>query len=381
MLYVVVFAVVFGACFGWFSNRSGKHKEDEFNKKLRQELRERALQLDSKEALLRNLRDEFSKSFLKGRKWLASFVAEADRASDDAIANHLRRKSHPALKAAESLAKANSERRAYKTKALELEYQLKTLNEYFPVLEEYQEAILDEAVQLGEADDSLAALAESDSVLRFVSKQEYETLSVTERNQLALDLYLAGTLSPVEVGRLYEMYLGHLYESAGWRVEYHGIDKGLEDLGRDLICSKGTEIKIVQAKCWSSSKSIHEKHIFQLFGTKCLFEMDLPRGGLFAPKITASFETTTVLSETARKAARFLGIEVKEQQELIKSFPMIKCNVNQQTNTKIYHLPFDQQYKRTKVLHELGECYVTTVAEAESLGFRRAYRFRGMADA
>ena len=53
---------------------------------------------------------------------------------------------------------------------------------------------------------------------------------------------------------------------------------------------------------------------------------------------------------------------------------MIKCNINQATNERIYHLPFDQQYDRTKIIPALGECYVRTVAEAESLSFRRAFR-------
>lgn len=43
-------------------------------------------------------------------------------------------------------------------------------------------------------------------------------------------------------------------------------------------------------------------------------------------------------------------------------------------NERIYHLPFDQQYDRTKIIPALGECYVRTVSEAESLGFRRAFR-------
>jgi hypothetical protein len=39
-----------------------------------------------------------------------------------------------------------------------------------------------------------------------------------------------------------------------------------------------------------------------------------------------------------------------------------------------YHLPFDQQYDRTKIIPALDECYVRTVAEAEERGFRRAFR-------
>jgi hypothetical protein len=51
---------------------------------------------------------------------------------------------------------------------------------------------------------------------------------------------------------------------------------------------------------------------------------------------------------------------------------MIKCNIN--NGNKIYHLPFDQQYYRTKI--ELpGEFYAWTVEEAVNAGFRRARRY------
>ena len=56
---------------------------------------------------------------------------------------------------------------------------------------------------------------------------------------------------------------------------------------------------------------------------------------------------------------------------------MIKCNINQGSKERIYHLPFDQQYDRIKIVLSLGECYAPNVAEAERLGFRRAYRFAG----
>jgi hypothetical protein len=44
---------------------------------------------------------------------------------------------------------------------------------------------------------------------------------------------------------------------------------------------------------------------------------------------------------------------------------------------KIYHLPFDQQYDRTKIIKSKGEFYAKTVIEAELRGFRRAHRWRG----
>ena len=78
----------------------------------------------------------------------------------------------------------------------------------------------------------------------------------------------------------------------------------------------------------------------------------------------------------ARKVADALNIEVWENFDL-EEYPIIKCNVAQQTGEKIYHLPLDQQYDNVKIIEANGDRYVSTVKEAEELGFRRAYRWTG----
>ena len=55
---------------------------------------------------------------------------------------------------------------------------------------------------------------------------------------------------------------------------------------------------------------------------------------------------------------------------------MIKCNINTNTEERIYHLPFDQQYDKIKI-DKPGEFYAMTVKEAEEKGFRRAKRWLG----
>lgn len=92
--------------------------------------------------------------------------------------------------------------------------------------------------------------------------------------------------------------------------------------------------------------------------------------------VRSIFITTIELSPVARRFAEVLGVEVKEKFKL-EDYPLIKCNVNRQTGEKIYHLPLDQQYDRVKVERERGELYVSTIEEAEGLGFRRAYRWHG----
>jgi hypothetical protein len=165
--------------------------------------------------------------------------------------------------------------------------------------------------------------------------------------------------------------IGYLYESRGHSVYYQGIVEGLADLGQDLICIKGNKTEIVQCKYWSKEKQIHEKHIFQLLGTVIAYRIDHPK-----MRVTPWFITSTNLSETAKKFAKELDIRFAEKYPL-KSYPCIKCNVSRRDGTKIYHLPFDQQYDRTLVEEERNECYVETVKEAEALGFRRAFRWKG----
>lgn len=151
-------------------------------------------------------------------------------------------------------------------------------------------------------------------------------------------------------------------------------------MGRDLICVKQDDVEIVQCKCWAKEyetgepKEIHEKHIFQLFGTVTAFKIDNP------DKTTSGhFITSTFLSDRARQFAKALGIKVIEDCPL-QRYPSIKCNISRRTGEKIYHLPFDQQYDNTLIEGERNECYVETVKQAEDLGFRRAFRWRGTAD-
>jgi hypothetical protein len=243
--------------------------------------------------------------------------------------------------------------------------------EYFPFLEDFREVILEERIPLGSSLDSLRELKASDPVHRHLSREEYERLTELERNQLALDRYMERPKSDWEIGLLYERYLGSLWEAKGWRVVFHGAIKGYQDFGRDLICAKDAVVEIVQAKCWSRHKTIHEKHVFQLFATTLHYGLENPSQTVFPV-----FVTTTELSDTARVVASRLQVRV-ENVPLPSRWPMIKCNVNSGTGEKIYHLPFDQQYDRAVIGAVPGECYVATVADAVQRGFRRAHRYYG----
>ena len=78
----------------------------------------------------------------------------------------------------------------------------------------------------------------------------------------------------------------------------------------------------------------------------------------------------------AYEIGEHLKIKIKQDFKLNDKYPMIKCNINQRSKEKIYHLPFDQQYDRAKIDMNKGEFYASSVSEAEEAGFRRAKRFK-----
>lgn len=327
-------------------------------------------QVKRKHDELSQARSAFDESYVRGRRWLAEYIAESFRAPDEAAAQVLERKSHPAHKAAEDVRRISAEKRELRAQLKYFEYALKTYHEYYPVLEQYSEDILNETASLDLDDDD----PDIDRVSKYISKEEYARLSAAERNQRALDNWKARKKSNVEIGRMYERYLGYLYEKEGWNVTYFGALAGLEDMGRDLLCTRESEVHVVQAKYWAKHKTIHEKHIFQLYGTTVMLPLTKPN--LKGMRVTPVFASTTELSETAIWAAKTLGIQVKNL-DMSQDYPLIKCNVNGQN--KIYHLPFDQQYDRVRIIPSKGERYVKTAAEAEKLGFRRAMRHTNFA--
>jgi Restriction endonuclease len=318
-----------------------------------------------KQMFLDGARTQFDRGYIAGRRWLAECIANAETARDQPTIDYLRYKSHPAAKASDYVKTASLMRREAIEKLKFLEYQLASYKEYFPILAEYEEIILDEIAGFKRGNDIDDTNENIDRSALYLSKEEYQKLPPTERNQRALDAYKVRNKSPWEIGRLYERYLGYLYEMDDWDVNFHGALKGFEDMGRDLICTKKEKTHIVQAKCWSKEKVIHEKHLFQLYGTCLLYEI------LEQKSVAAIFVTTAQLSDVATLAAKRLNVVVRNQ-KLENAYPQIKCNINQ--GNRIYHLPFDQQYDRVKIRPSEGEFYALSVVDAEAKGFRRAKR-------
>jgi hypothetical protein len=216
--------------------------------------------------------------------------------------------------------------------------------------------------------------AADDPASRWLTAQEFARLSNTAKYQLALDRYWSKQKTRWEVGRDYERFIGYKYEMQGYAVRYHGIVEGLADFGRDLIASRDARVEVVQCKHWSSYRTVHEKHIFQLLGSALAYKIENPE-----TQVEATFVTSTSLSDRAKEFAAQLNsvlpFNIREGERL-ESYPCIKCNVSHRDGERIFHLPFDQQYDAVRIEEERLECYVATIEEATKLGFRRARRWR-----
>jgi len=207
---------------------------------------------------------------------------------------------------------------------------------------------------------------------------------IAERGQKALDAFIDKHLTNLEVGRLYERYIGYLFETDKYTVGYKGILSGLNDLGRDLVAIKGNEHLIIQAKCWSKYKKIHVKHVYQLHASLLHYRYQLRQvlkrtlGRQQAKELMKTYKirglicASTDLSPEAQDVVKYLSIIDFRKEKLDKTYPMIKCNIGRETREKIYHLPFDSQYDSIIIGNVDGEKYVQTTSEAETLGFRRS---------
>lgn len=330
--------------------------------------------------------DKMVKQRSMGFPWLAEAIADYYSLADQQKEFYLIRKSHPAYSSAEVVSEIKKEKKELLKSSKIISYKINYYEKLFPWLTELIAENEDEEIPV-RMDDTIDNDNE-DRVKNFLTSEEYKELPSAVRNQKALDRYLANrNKSKWAIGRDYEMYVGYLYEQEGYSIEYKGIIDGFEDLGRDIIASKNGEVCIIQCKYWAQYKEIHEKHIFQLFGTtmeywiKNFKNHEKPKTFeefakfLNENKLRPILFTSTSLSDKAKEIARALRIEIIENKP-IAEFPRIKCNVSGRDSEKIYHLPFDQQYDRTIIEKHKGEFHAFTVKEAEDAGFRRAFKHR-----
>ena len=199
-----------------------------------------------------------------------------------------------------------------------------------------------------------------------------------------MDRYIQGRKkSAWAIGRDYEMSCAHFLKNKNFEVKLHGIENGVHDLGRDLICYRFTKdlfgkydlnnglILVVQCKYWRKELEIRENVIMQLYGSTISFKIE--HNGMLRSNVNVvpvlMIPDFSAISDTALQFAKLLNIRIVRQNMI--DYPRIKCNIN--GGNKIYHLPFDQQYDRAQIKND-GEFYAFTVDEATNKGFRRAMR-------
>lgn len=291
------------------------------------------------------------------------------------------------LKATKTLNLVSKENKSLRKRNLELELKIRQIEILFPDFDDITSADISDFNT-----DITDELDINDTIDFLVPLYEQKKHTKSEILQIALDKYVNKKKSKFSIGKDYERYIGFLYEQKGYIVEYHGIKHGFDDLGIDLICKKENETLLIQCKNWSQKKQIHENAINQLFGTSIKYYIEkydsyqqIFRGTLFEEKnlpfnnnFQPIFITTTNLSERAMEFAEMLKIKI-----LVipydKNYPRIKCNNGKDKDNnqiKIFHLPFDQMYDKVQNIKN-GGCNVFTIAEAEKLGYRKAFRWRG----
>lgn len=300
--------------------------------------------------------------------YISKIIADIETADFEVLARSLDYgNSAQRIKQVKTIRQVKSEAKAKIENLKWAEYQLTYLLALYPNLNDVIET------EYNDLQISYDNITDTDPVRNYLSTEEWKNLSTTQKNQLALDRYIESRKkSKWQIGRDYELYIGYLYQNKGYKIDYFGSYMGLEDLGRDLIATKKGKVLIIQCKYWSKEKVIHEKHIMQLYGSLIAYKIEHNTDDAIGVLIT-----NIELSDTAKKFAKTLNIEYVENKPL-GSFPRIKCNIGHDEfgETYIYHLPMDFQYDKTKI-EKKGEMMVSTVAEAEEAGFRRAYKWHG----
>lgn len=341
------------------------------------ELEASIVKLSERYTAKREYYEEFPKlSIPETIKKIASLYADIETIDNKLVERHLREKKLPALKAADEIKAIRKEKREALRQLKEMQYEYDWLLQQLPDYADSTKDVIEEIE---------AVASESDEIQGWLSKEEWQQLPDIEKTQLALDRYnQRNRKSNRRIGYDYELYCGHyIYkgELLGGRgiskIIQYGIENGLEDRGRDIIAEGNGMVYVIQCKCWSKERPIRENTIMQLYGSAaeyCFSQYGSESNPLkrLHKTVIPVLITTTTLSEVAEKFARYLGIEVVKF-KFDKPYPQIKCNIGKD-GEKIYHLPFDQQYDTTIIERHRGECFVSTVQEAEDLGFRHAMR-------
>ena len=109
---------------------------------------------------------------LKGNKkirtWYGSLYAEVESLLDNYRARYLRYKKHPSKKGAEVVKEVKKEKRELNKQLKILEYELKTYEQYFPIIEDFKDYILEDDSFLITETGDIAQDKDYDPVQKFL---------------------------------------------------------------------------------------------------------------------------------------------------------------------------------------------------------------------
>ena len=155
--------------------------------------------------------------------WLAALIADLSYIQDERDAQRLEFKKHPAKAAADAVRAHAQEKKVLRIEKRLVDYRLALMESLFPWL---RDIWFRDAEQIAEAKASEAGDSSEDPVSKYLTPDEWSKLSVTDRNQRALERYKMRAKSDWEIGRDFERFIGHKFDSKGYDVVYHGAIKG-----------------------------------------------------------------------------------------------------------------------------------------------------------
>ena len=215
MEYLILFAVLLSAYIIY--ERKANNLENDYRNKtleLQQKLSDLEKEYKQKDIKLRENVKKIAQDNTQNAPWLAERYADYFETIDNKIEEYLIYKKNPAVKASEVVSTIKKEKEELLKQNKLLQYQLSFLKFEFPMLED---AIQLDAKDLQDAIDRITNNEEIkddyEILTPYLSPEEYQKLSSTEKYQLALDRYMSKKKKSLwEIGISYERYISYIYE-------------------------------------------------------------------------------------------------------------------------------------------------------------------------